>query len=210
MMVELLIAPVSPSLYPGIYREGPPLVRKAEVTAPPWTYGSVGTGGEHGIGLALHHVGYAFPSLGGVAEQAPETATHVLQMQQVKAGFGRTMSRLPEVFGVSRQTLYNWLKGETPKDIHLARLRELADAAAFFSDMGFTPTSTSLDRTLVQGKSFLQLLAQGERGKEMAKKLIRVHQRSGDARAKLDALLGGKKASVAAEDFGAPAFKEDV
>ncbi len=209
-MVELLFVPASPSLYPGIYREGPPLVCKAEVMAPPWTYGNAGTGGEHGIELATHHVGYAFPSLGGAAEKSPEAATHVLQMQQVKAGFGRTMSRLPEVFGVSRQTLYNWLKGETPKDIHLERLRELADAAALFSDMGFTPTSNSLDRTLLQGKSFLQLLAQGESGKEMARKLIRVHQRSGDARAKLDALLGGKKASTAAEDFGAPAFKEDV
>src|SRR5882762_7247470 len=30
-------------------------------------------------------------------------------MQVVKTGFGRTMTRLPEVFGVSRQTLYNWL-----------------------------------------------------------------------------------------------------
>lgn len=209
-MVELLFAPASPSLYPGIYREGPPLVCKAEVMAPPWTYGSAGTGGEHGIELAMHHVGYAFPTLGGAAEKSSEPAIHVLQMQQVKAGFGRTMSRLPEVFGVSRQTLYNWLKGETPKDIHLARLRELADAAAFFSDMGFTPTANSLDRSLVQGKSFLQLLAQGESGKEMARKLIRVHQRSGDARAKLDALLGGKKASTAAEDFGVPAFKEDV
>lgn len=210
MMVELLLSPAAPSLYPGVYREGPPLVCKAEVMAPRWTYGSVGTGGEYGIELALHHVGYPFPTLGGAAEKTPEPATHVLQMQQVREGFGRTMSRLPEVFGVSRQTLYNWLKGETPKDVHQARLRELADAAAIFLDMGFTPTSNSLDRTLVQGKSFLQLLAQGESGKEMAKKLIRVHQRSGDARAKLDALLGGKKASVAAEDFGAPAFKEDV
>lgn len=209
-MVELLLAPAALSPYSAAYRERPPLVCKAEVTASPWTYGSVGTGGVNAIELAVHHVGYAFPAVGGVVPPSAQPALQMQQMQQVKAGFGRTMSRLPEVFGVSRQTLYNWLKGETPKDTHLARLRELAEAGAFFTAMGFTPTSSALDRSLVKGKTFLQLLAQGENGKEMAKKLIRVHQRSESSRARLDAILDGEKSRPTAADFGAPALNEAV
>lgn len=210
-MVEFLCPVVPPSFSPAIYRQGPPITRAADVTAPPWPYAAVGTGGIHVIELALHHVGYRLASVGGGSAVAVEPAPHVQQMQRVKAGFGRTMSRLPEVFGVSRQTLYNWHSGEKkPKDAHLQRLRQLAEAASVFADLEFKPTAASLDRTLVQGKSFLQLLAQGEDGKETAKKLIRVHRRSEDSRAKLGAMLGGHKARPAAEDLGAPAFKEDV
>lgn len=53
-------------------------------------------------------------------------------MLDIKAGFGRTMMRLPEVLGVSRQTLCNWLDGETPKEPHQAKLVELAEAARIF------------------------------------------------------------------------------
>jgi hypothetical protein len=50
-------------------------------------------------------------------------------MKEVKTGFGRTMSHLPAVFGVSRQTLYNWLNGETTKEQHQGKLVQLAAAA---------------------------------------------------------------------------------
>lgn len=209
-MVEIFCPVVPPSFSPALYRQGPPITSPAVARAKPWPYADVGTGGVYVMELALHPVGYPLVLLGESPAKQPEPAQHVLQMQQVKAGFGRTMSRLPEVFGVSRQTLYNWLNGETPKDVHLERLRQLAAAAQVFADLRIRPTALSLDRTLVQGKSFLQLLAQGEDGKETAKKLIRVQQRSEDSRAKLNAMLGGQKASPKAEDFGAPAFKEDV
>lgn len=210
MMVEIFCPVAPPSFSPAIYRQGPPISRPADVSAPPWPYADVGTGGVYVIGLALYHVGYPMASVGEHPDMQPEPAPHVLQMRQVKAGFGRTMSRLPEVFGVSRQTLYNWLNGETPKEAHAERLRQLAEAAALFADMHFKPTSASLDRTLLQGMSFLQLLAQGENGKEMARKLIRVHQRSESSRAKLDAVLGGQKARPTAEDIGAPSLNEDA
>ena len=131
-------------------------------------------------------------------------------MTEVKAGFGRTMSRLPEIFGVSRQSLYNWLDGETPKDVHHAKLEQLAAAARVFTELGFKPTSATLDRTVAQGKSLLQLLSEGADGKEAAKKLVRIVQRGADSRARLDALLGGRKARPDASDMGTPTFNEEV
>jgi hypothetical protein len=91
-------------------------------------------------------------------------------MQQVKAGFGRTMTRLPEVFGVSRQTLYNWLAGDTPKPAHQAKIVQLAAAARVFAELGVTPTSDLLERVVSHGKSFLQLLAAGADGADVAPK----------------------------------------
>jgi transcriptional regulator with XRE-family HTH domain len=110
--------------------------------------------------------------------------------EEVKAGFGRTMAHLAAVFGVSRQTFYNWLNGEIPKKKHQGKLVQLAASARVFIEAGFKPTSMSLDRTVVHGKSFIELIGQGADGKEIAERLIRLEKRGASARAKLDALLG--------------------
>ena len=132
-------------------------------------------------------------------------------MKEVKAGFGRTMSHLPAVFGVSRQTLYNWLNGETPKEQHQNKLVQLAAAARAFTDAGFKPTALSLERTVAQGRSFLELIGQGGDGKETAEKLFRVEKRGTVAKTKLDALLEGRTPSRPdLSDMGRHAFNDDV
>jgi hypothetical protein len=149
----------------------------------------------------------------GIIEQVPELPP-VAQpfaelMLEIKGGFGRTLSRLPVVFGVSRQTLYNWLAGETPKDAHQATLIELAAAAREFSAVGFRPTAAMLGRTVAKGKSFLGLLAEGEDGAAAAKSLMRIVERSLRTRSRLDAALSGReKGLLTAEDVGAPAIDE--
>jgi transcriptional regulator with XRE-family HTH domain len=145
-----------------------------------------------------------------VTVQVTSTGPWQAVMQDIKAGFGRTMSRLPEVFGVSRQALYNWMNGETPRETHHARLRELAEAARAFKAADFTPSSAMLDRTVAQGKSLLELLHDGAQGQEMARKLMRIVQRGAQSRASLDDILGGRRASIEPGDLGAPALREDL
>ena len=143
---------------------------------------------------------------------AQETfAPYTNLMKEVKAGFGRTMSHLPAVFGVSRQTLYNWLNGETPKEQHQDKLVQLAAAARAFTEAGFKPSALSLERTVAQGRSFVELIGQGADGKETAERLVRIEKRGTVAKAKLDALLGGRTPSRPdVSDMGRPAFNEDV
>jgi hypothetical protein len=131
-------------------------------------------------------------------------------MQEIKEGFGRTMTRLPTVFGVSRQTLYNWLDGETPKEAHQAKLVQLAAAAHVFSAAGFKPTAAMLDRTVARGKSFLRLLADGADGAATAKSLIRIVERGLAARATLEASPAQERIRPDVLDIGAPAFDEDA
>ena len=77
-------------------------------------FGGVGTGGTEGIDFVTSRQGYSsFVIIKAEVAASPEPyAPYADLMKEVKAGFGRTMSYLPSVFGVSRQTLYNWLNGE--------------------------------------------------------------------------------------------------
>lgn len=209
MFALLTGAAVPGDFAPASYRPQPAIARRVDVTQPMWPTLQVGTGGVASSVFYQLTPGYRpFEVREGQSTQRP--AMTVQQMQQVKAGFGRTLSRLPQVFGVSRQTLYNWLEGDEPKEVHLGKLRELAEAARTFEGLGFKPTGAMLERTVSQGKTFVELLAQGAGGKETARQLVQLVQGGQRARAKLDTLLGGRKAKLAAADIGLPALDEDV
>ena len=154
---------------PG-YRPVPAIYGRAYAASgsgtPPMTlFGGAGTGGLESESFYRARQGYRPFIIIERPAPAPAVSPFVGLMNEVKAGFGRTMSRLPEVFGVSRQSLYNWLDGETPKDVHHAKLEQLAAAARVFTELGFKPTSATLDRTVLQSKSLLQLLGEGEIGR---------------------------------------------
>jgi transcriptional regulator with XRE-family HTH domain len=193
---------------PAIHPHHPPPFRHLPVI------GGAGTGGvesgDYYRRMYVLHMGYQALAVIVAQVQVPNPAPYAELMQVIKTGFGRTMTRLPEVFGVSRQTLYNWMNGETPKSAHQEKLRQLAEAARTFSAVGFRPTSLALDRTIMRGKSLLQLLSEGADGREAAQKLVRVHQRGSEAAAKLDDLLGGRKARPEASDMGMPSLDEDA
>lgn len=132
-------------------------------------------------------------------------------MEDIRQGFGRTFSRLPAVFGVSRQTLYNWLNGEIPKERHQARIWQLAEAARTFTEASFIPTAASLSRTLSRGKSFLELISDGANGREAATKLVVLTQQSLASRARVDAAVAKTKpVSNSHLAFAAPALDEDA
>lgn len=176
-------------------------------------YGAAGTGGIERVEFYDHRPGYRVFAVVTSSEQpvpAP-LALYAQLMEQVKIGFGRTMSRLPEIFGVSRQTLYNWLGGETPKPAHQEKIVQLAAAARAFSQLGVKPTSDLLDRTVSNGKSFLQLLADGADGFESASKLVRLAKRSADSKSRLDAILQDRKTDRPdVSDMGSPSLAEDA
>lgn len=197
------------------YRAVPAIHSRATVAEgrPLPCFGGSGTGGIEGVQFVMSRQGYSpFVILKIEPTNTQEIfAPYTDLMREVKAGFGRTMSHLPAVFGVSRQTLYNWLNGETPKEQHQSKLLQLAAAARVFTSTGFKPTALSLDRTVTNGKSFIELIGQGADGKGAAERLIRIEKRGASAREKLDALLGDRSSprpDVA--DMGRPALNENV
>lgn len=212
-MIGGFVAVQPPAEYVA-YQPIPAISRRSNATdgGPFPTFGAVGTGGESNVKFFLmRQAGYpAFVFVHSEeTEASKQQAPFASLMEEIKAGFGRTMSRIPEVFGVSRQTLYNWLAGETPKEPHHAKLQELVAAARVFSDNGFKPSSAMLDKTLAQGKSLLQLIGDGASGEEAANRLIRILKRGSDSRAKLGEIIGTRKpARLEVADIGAPHIDE--
>lgn len=210
-----LAVPVSDINVHAHYRPAPAIYNRATVVegGPLPCFGGSGTGGVESVYFVMSRQGYSpYAILKVELAAAQETfAPYTNLMKEVKAGFGRTMSHLPAVFGVSRQTLYNWLNGETPKEQHQDKLVQLAAAARAFTEAGFKPSALSLERTVAQGRSFVELIGQGADGKETAERLVRIEKRGTVAKAKLDALLGGRTPSRPdVSDMGRPAFNEDV
>lgn len=208
------VAPVDVAAY-ALYKAVPAIHGRATVAegGPLPCFGGAGTGGFEGLHFVTSRQGYRLYAVvenGLSASQAPY-APYTDLMQEVKSGFGRTMSHLPAVFGVSRQTLYNWLSGEVPKKQHQGKLVQLAAAARVFVEMGFKPTPVALDRTVAQGKSFVELLAEDADGKDMAQRLVRIVKRGTASREKLDAILGDRTPPpLEVSDMGRPSLNEDA
>ncbi len=203
-------------LNPHVHYKPHPAIYKRAVVAeggPLPCFGGSGTGGVESVSFVMSRQGYSPYTVlkvqGTAAHKA--LAPYAELMKQVKTGFGRTMSNLPAVFGVSRQTLYNWLNGETPKEQHQNKLIQLAAAAQAFTTANYKPTPLSLERTVAESKSFLELIKHGADGAEAARKLIRLEKRGLIANAKLDALLGNRTSlRPEIDDMGRPAFIESV
>lgn len=213
-MLGLAVPVADLNAYPH-YRSVPAIHSRATTAEgrPLPYFGGSGTGGVEGVQFVMTRQGYSPFAILKIEQTTAQKiyAPYTELMKEVKAGFGRTMSYLPAVFGVSRQTLYNWLNGEIPKAQHQGKLVHLAAAARVFIEAGFKPTALSLDRTVAHGKSFIELIEQGADGKESAERLIRLEKRGASARAKLDALLGDRSSSRPdVAEMGRPAINENI
>lgn len=208
------VAPADIAVH-ALYKPVPAIHGRAPVVegGPLPSFGDVGTGGFEGLNFVTSRQGYRRFQVVQAEPIAPAApyAPYADLMEEVKAGFGRTMSHLPAVFGVSRQTLYNWLSGEIPKEQHRDKLVQLAAAARVFIEAGFKPTPLTLERTVARGKSLIELLSEGADGREMGQMLVRIVQRGTAAREKLDAMLGDRKAPrLDISDMGRPSLAEDA
>jgi transcriptional regulator with XRE-family HTH domain len=213
----MMLTASTPPIDIAAYTRPPALVchhSSAEARPLPY-FGEVGTGGQLNEAYLRERTGYRFHFVvlpAAADRSAPSAGLFASEMEDVRRGFDRTFSKLPEVFGVSRQTLYNWLRGETPRDQHHARVRELAAAARTFLSQEFRPTVGQLDRPVRGGKSFLQLIAEGADGAASATDLVRMTERGHRDRSRLDDLLGDRRAATPAEraEFELPSFAEDL
>lgn len=185
----------------------------AQVTSPqPYLeFGMPGTGGSATWEFWERRFGYGAIALSPTSQPTAAVGAAQQSMQTVREGFGRTMSYLTEVFGVSRQTLYNWLSGEkAPSPEHEGKIGQLEAASKRFMELGFKPSSSHLTRTLAQGKSFLALLAAGGDGAATADKLVKLVRRGQGSRARLEELLAGRKPPGRLADALAPVMDEDA
>lgn len=165
----------------------------------------IGTGGE----LSLEH-------LQSSAQQAQHrvSAFVVAEVDQMRAP-SENLSRIREVlnpavsdlattFGVSRQSVYNWLNGEPVADENAAKLRDLAQAADVLTHEGVSINSALLKRKFSNGRTLMQVAQAGESATEAAQMLIQIYKREAIQRERMNARFGNRAKTLASADFDLP------
>ena len=131
-------------------------------------------------------------------------------LERIREVFSPAVSDLANTFGVSRQTVYNWLNGDQPKPEHMAKLRELAQAADLIAEAGVQVTGALLKRKIVEGKNLFELASAGGSPRDGAQVLLHVVRREVEQRERMAARFAGRKTSLPSAESDFPAENDDV
>ena len=98
-------------------------------------------------------------------EESSLPATRITTTQlvlNVRESFGLNFSQLAKVFGVARQTVYDWLQGAEPREQVLRRLWELDKLSSRVRALPIARRSSLLTRSILDGRTLLTLLEQNQ------------------------------------------------
>lgn len=167
----------------------------------------IGTGGE----LSLERLQQQS------ARQAQHTLSviEVAEVDQVRTP-GEYLSRIREVlnpavadlattFGVSRQSVYNWLNGEPVSEGNAAKLQDLAQAADLLAHEGAGINAALLKRKFAKGRTLMQVAQAGESARDAALMLVQIHRREAVQRERMNARFANRAKTPASADFDLPA-----
>lgn len=115
-----------------------------------------------------------------------------------------SVSEFAITMGVTRQTIYNWINGDTITEDHANNLRNLAAAAQMLEATGILLTSSLLKRKFSNGKTLFQVAQSGEGVLAAAEKLVQIYSAESEQRMKLNSRLTSKNLSSSSADFDLP------
>lgn len=113
-------------------------------------------------------------------------------MARIRNVLSPAMSDLAKSFNVSRQTIYNWLKGEQPTPEHIARLKDLALAADLFADAGVLMNGVLLKRKVIEGKNLFENIRDGGSARDTAQLLLQIIRHEISQRERLATRYAGR------------------
>lgn len=160
-----------------------------------------GTGGV--FQLQADSIGYAPPCVRFV--EARRNAPVRAQIRLILEGLGVSNAGLARALGVSRQTIYNWLNGDFPKDSHQSQLDSLSRAYDVLLPLDVAK-HTVLTQPMDSGRNFWQLIQDGADAEALAQRLKtsyskRNHQRSLMAERIAAKRAKGTLADIASDDL---------
>jgi transcriptional regulator with XRE-family HTH domain len=118
---------------------------------------------------------------------------------------------LGNLFGVSRQAVYDWQSGAQPAPHVADRLAVLARAADIFEEAGVTVDAKTLRRKVSGGGTVLDTVLSGGDAEQVVRSLVLTLQREAVQRERLNQQLAGRRrGKVSADDYGTPAVSEDA
>lgn len=171
---------------------------------------SIGTGGElslEHLQRSTHQTQHA-PSV-DVANVAPvrSPAEDLFRIREV---LKPAVADLATTFGVSRQSVYNWLNGEPVAEENAAKLQDLAQAADVLAHEGIAVNAALVKRKFAKGRSLLQVAKAGESARDAALQLVHIHKRETTQRERMAMRFGNRGKTAPSADFDLPSASDDA
>jgi transcriptional regulator with XRE-family HTH domain len=129
-------------------------------------------------------------------------------LERVREIFSPAISDLGRALGVSRQAVYNWVNGEQPKPEHLAKLRELAQAADAVVEAGIPVTGALLKRKVVDGKNLFEIGQSGGSVRDAVQLLIQLVRHETEQRERMTARFADRKGATRSVESDFPAAND--
>lgn len=144
-----------------------------------------------------------------VATGKQTTQSAAQNLARIREILKPTITELANLFGVSRQAVYDWQAGKPIAPENALRLGEFAKAAELLSAQQIQLSSQALRRKVLDGQSLLDALRSGVLVFDTAAALAQVLDREAVQREKLTArLLGRQRPAVSVDDIGNPMLDE--
>lgn len=137
-----------------------------------------------------------------VARTPAEDISHVRDVLSL------SISNLASMLGVSRQAVYNWLKGEQPIPEHSAKLQDLAQVADLLLEFGSPISGALLKRKVIGGKTLFETISEGGSAHDSAQILVRILRREQEQRKQMAARLAGRVSSSRSVESEFPAAND--
>lgn len=154
---------------------------------------------------------------GALSERSSQVRANVVfarspqeNLKHIKNVFSPSIQDLANTFNVSRQSVYNWMNGETVADDNLVKLIDLAEAADIFESANIKVSPMILKGRLVDGKNIFQIVREGGSAKYAATRIVETQQRTEAQRSTLIERFKSKKGASPTADFVLPAPNELV
>ena len=170
----------------------------------------IGTGGK----LLLEHLQRSarqaqhMVSVAEVAE-VELVRTPSENLSRIREVLNPAVSDLATTFGVSRQSVYNWLNGEPVADENAAKLQGLAQAADVLAHEGVTINASLLKRKFANGRTLMQVAQAGESARDAALMLVQIHKREAAQRERMNARFANRAKTPPSADFDLPASNDN-
>ena len=172
---------------------------------------SIGTGGEPSIELLQRstHPMQLMARTVDVVDVAP-VRSPAEDLMRIRAVLKPAVSDLATTFGVSRQSVYNWLNGEPVAAENATKLQNLAQAADVLAHADIAVNAALLKRKFVNARTLLQVTQAGESARDAALQLVQIHKRETTQRERMAARFANRGKTAPSADFDLPSASRDT
>jgi transcriptional regulator with XRE-family HTH domain len=171
----------------------------------------VGTGGATTTNYLRHRGdrGYRFPQVVIPENLNANFREPAENLKLVRDVFKFSISDLAHALNVSRQTVYNWMAGETPLPERTNRIDDLAQAADLITAHGLNMTAYASKRKLRNGKTLIEIVQEGGSAQNAVLNFIQIATEESNQHKLLQRkFVGRPRAKIEDAEFGIPKFEE--